>query len=617
MKLRSFFTILASVVIALLLVGLGGLFWLVSGSPLVLLKGGKDATPAAVMFVPKQAPVVTSLLVNPERLVAFRQLVAKPEERRRVRAELKQLQQSLLASTGLNYERDIQPWLGNELTLAVTTLDIDRDRANGQQPGYLLAMATKDPERSREFLQAFWQKRAITGTDLMFEQYKGVKLIYGSLIPATLDSQPRQAAQAGKSANRKAQPTDLPPLTLASAVVGDKFVLFANSPKVLRDAITNVQAPDLSLNTADFYDQALATLTQPRIGLTFVNLPRLAELLSVEAGATKVGQATSGTAKEPTYQTLAIALEVKRQGLMAETALVPTSGKGATVPPTLSQPVKALQYIPGNSLFSASGSDLNRLWTQLSDLLSGYPAVAQLVNQPVMDLQKQWQIDLPKDVFAWTRGEYAVGLLPAIPDPTLEASGKGKKGRRKASQPVVAPPAANEWVFVAHRGDGDASAKAGIEHLDAIAQKQGLSAGNVTLGNQTVSAWTRLSAASSNQQPSKTLQAEVRGVHGAIGNYEVFASSIAAMDQALGAIGRSLMTTPGFQRSIEPILRPNNGYLYIDWDQSAPVLERQFPLLKVVELAGQPFFKHLRSLTVSSYGQQEGVRRGGIFFRLS
>jgi len=52
----------------------------------------------------------------------------------------------LLANTGLDYRRDIQPWLG-EITLAVTTIDIDRDAQNGQ-PGYLMALAT-NAARSR------------------------------------------------------------------------------------------------------------------------------------------------------------------------------------------------------------------------------------------------------------------------------------------------------------------------------------------------------------------------------------------------------------------------------------------------------------------------------------
>jgi len=63
-------------------------------------------------------------------------------QRRRARQELNQLKTNLLANTGLDYQRDIQPWLGDEITLAVTTIDIG-DEQNGRQPGYLMALATK------------------------------------------------------------------------------------------------------------------------------------------------------------------------------------------------------------------------------------------------------------------------------------------------------------------------------------------------------------------------------------------------------------------------------------------------------------------------------------------
>jgi len=82
------------------------------------------------MFVPKQAPVMVSMLANPDRLESFRQVVALPEN---VTPGTKQLKTNLLANTGLDYRRDIQPWLGDD-TLAVTTIDIDRDEQNGN-PG--------------------------------------------------------------------------------------------------------------------------------------------------------------------------------------------------------------------------------------------------------------------------------------------------------------------------------------------------------------------------------------------------------------------------------------------------------------------------------------------------
>jgi len=57
-----------------------------------------------------------------------------------------------------------------------------------------------------------------------------VKLIYDNSRPQ-LDKQNALASKAAKSEE-----------TLSGAVVGDRFVLFANYPKVLRDAINNVQA---------------------------------------------------------------------------------------------------------------------------------------------------------------------------------------------------------------------------------------------------------------------------------------------------------------------------------------------------------------------------------------
>lgn len=380
MKRSSFFSLLVAGVIVLLLTGIGGYYWLVRESPLTLLRGGSQTTPAAAMFVSKQAPVMVSLLVNPDRLEPLQRVVARPGERRRSRTELNQLKTNLLANTGLDYRQDIQPWLDDEITLAVTTVDIDRDSKNGQQPGYLMALATKDADKSREFLQLLFSKRAIAGTELAFEKYKGVQLI-----------------SEGEA--------------LSGALVGDRFVLFANHPKVLRDAINNVQAPDLGLTSSSQYQQALTLLPPARIGVTFLNVPNLLSWLGNEP-------------QPQTYQSQIIALELNRQGLLAETALLAAPEQQISPPaPALSQLVGALQYIPAATGFSISGSDLshlentdlNQLWTQSAQLSgSDYDAISRLVKQPLAALQARWGIDLKKDIFSWVQGEYALGLLSTL-----------------------------------------------------------------------------------------------------------------------------------------------------------------------------------------------------------
>ncbi|MBD1866719.1 DUF3352 domain-containing protein [Cyanobacteria bacterium FACHB-471] len=572
MKLRTFFYALAGSVLVLLLVAVGGFFWIAAHSPLSLLQGGGQASPAAAMFVPKQSPLMVSLLVKPDRLESFRLAIASQSERRRARTEINQLKNSLLTSTGLDYEQDVQPWLGDEVTFAVTTPDFDRDDENGAQVGYLVAIATQDPERSREFLQLFWQKRAIAGMDLVFEQYAGVKLIYSQPSPTpnpqspTLDPQP----------------------SLATAVVGDRFVLFANHPKVLRAAINNVQAPGLSLSNSKSYQQALQRLPDSQIGLAFVNLPQLSQWLD--------GERTTETVSP--YEDLVVALELDRQGLLAETALLTSPGEKLTpAKPALSKPVGALDFIPATSPLTAAGTDLQQFWNELSNSVTAYDRLSNLINQPLAELQAQWGIDLPEEVFSWVKDEYALGLLP------------------RADQPQP------DWFFVAKKADGAAEA---VDHLDAIAQQQGLSLGTLTLGDQQTSAWTKLTTTAANHPARKrkrdaeavTLSAEVQGIHTTVGNYEIFATSVEAMNQVLQATENPLLNDSEFQQAIAPLADANDGYLYLNWQSVHELVEQRFPIVKLAELAGKSFFDHVRSLTVSSYGSEANLRRGAVFVRL-
>ncbi|MGB3208541.1 MAG: DUF3352 domain-containing protein [Crinalium sp.] len=562
MKLRLFFSALIAGVLVLLLLGGGGFYWLISNSPLNLLSGGATTNPTAAIFVPKQAPVMVSLLVNPERLEAFSQVVAPITQRLRSRAELNQIKQSLLAGTDLEYYRDIHPWLGDEITWALTTPDIDRNRDNGLQPGYLLAVTTKDAEGSRQFLELFWEKQTVAGADLVFEQYKGVKLIYSN--------QPVLVSGTKSLTN------------LTTAVVGDRFVLFGNHPKVLRDAINNVQVANLTNSIQ--YQQALEKLTDQKIGLTFINLP------AVKAG---LGNDDSITENSQPFGSLAIALGINRQGLIADTSLIAANKENVTAnPPALSQPVTALQYLPDSSFLGIAGNDLNQFWNQISATLKTDNTLSQLLNQSIVSLQKSWGISLPQDIFSWVQGEYALGMLP----------------RSDRNEP--------DWIFVAEKSN---LADEAIAHLDTVAKQQEFNVGLLPLDNQSIIGWTKLitvPVSKGKTQKVMKLEAQVQGVHTTVGKYEIFASSVEAIDQALKASDNSLLNSEKFQSAIAPLPQPNNGYVYLQWQNIKPILERQLPILKVVDLIGKPFLSHLRSLSLTSYGSENNVQHSKIFFQL-
>lgn len=550
MRQNSLFGFLAAGVIVLLLIVVAGFYWFFGKSPANLVGDGTASEPGAAIFVSKNAPVMVSMLINPDRLEA------KSSDR-----ELSKLKTSLLAKSGIDYKQDVQPWLGNEITLAVTSLDIDRDPANGQKLGYLMALASNQPEKSREFVDLLFSKRAIAGENLVVEQYEGVKLISDTSL-----------SEKG---------------LLVGASVGD-FVLFANDPKVLRDAINNVQAPDLNLTNSLQYQKALKQLPKNSLAAAFLNLPAVAEWQNLKLS-------------EPTYDSQIVSLALNSKGLLAETSLLASS---ATSPPSsqLSQPVGALNYIPETAGLAISGvdlsnldkSDLAKLWKQVTTAISGSQKdVSSSLVQPLADVEKGWGIDLRRDIFSWVQGEYAIALLP----------------REEQINP--------DWVFVVEKSEG---VPEGISRLDAIASSQGLTVSSLTLDNQKISTWTKLTTVINNTDrgsESINLKAKAQGVHTSLGNYEIFTSSIDVMNQVLKVKDNSLVKNRDFQDSIAAIPQPNQGYLYLDWAKSHEIVEREIPILKLAEVVAKPFLEKVRSLIVSSYGSDTGLLKGGIFFQLN
>jgi Protein of unknown function (DUF3352) len=578
MKLRSFFSFLIAGVLALLALSAGGFYWLSTKTPLNLLAGGPTTTPAAAVFVSKQSPVLVSMLVNPDRLEALRQIFASPEERSRSHAEFEQIKKSLLANTNLDYSRDIQPWIGDEITLALTNPDFDaRELNNGKQTGFLLAVSSQNADRSQEFLTSYWQKESRKDKTVQSEVYKGVKINYKE-APTT-----NKKISPISPFNPLSLPNSTLPRSFATAAIGgsldsasnSSFVLFANSPNVLRDAIDNVESANWNINNSPNYQKALQQLTQGRIALGFVNLPQPA------------------TEQNPQVSpnSLAVAVGLNRRGLLAQTALV-TSGDKTAIP-TLSEPVQALQYIPSASPFTVASTDLRNFWTDLSSAVSTNAEASKLVDRAIADLQQNWGVNLPQDIFNWVQGEYALAVVPSF-----------------SNTP--------DWIFVAEKS---ADTQKAIDKLDEIARSKEYSIGNFTLRNQKITAWTQLTTSQSYDLKNKSksaIETEAKGVRATVGKYEIFTTSVEAMDAALKAAETgSLVANQDFQTSIEPLPPANDGYFYLDWPSSRAIWEKQIPLLRLIELSARPLFDHLRSLTVTSTGEVAGIRKATVFMRLN
>jgi Protein of unknown function (DUF3352) len=326
----------------------------------------------------------------------------------------------------------------------------------------------------------------------------------------------------------------------------------------------------------------------------FLNLPKV---------TTWFGQELSNQI----YDSQIIALKLNPQGLIAETSITAAETELAPAGAMISEPVQALQYLPKTTSLAIAGLDLsnlpntnlNQLWTQITAVLSGSSnnAISRSIAQPLTELQNRWGIEISQDIFSWVKGEYALGMLPQKDTNTTA-----------------------DWIFVAEKSAATDSA---IERLNGIAARQGLSITPLSSGAEKIYAWTQVNtepfnASAGTDRSLLTLKAKVNGVYTTIDKYEIFTSSVAAMDAALKAAKTgSLLESSQFKSAIKVMPQPNQGYIYLDLPGSQNFLERQLPLLKLLKVAGKPFFDKARSLSASSYGDRTDLLQCSIFLRLA
>ena len=535
-------------IITLVLVCVAKFSWFSGKSPVSLVV--RNSQPAAAIFVSKSSPAMVSLLVNPDGL----QTIA-------AKGEFSQLKNSLLTKNNIDYSNDLKPWLGDEITLAATTIDIDRDPDNGLQTGYLMALATTKPEKSREFLELLFSNRAFSGTNLGIERYKGVKVI----------SDNSEYAPDLKTQN-----------SLAGAVVNN-FVLLANHPQVIKEAINNLQAPDLNLISSLEYQKATQQISKNAVAVTFLNLPEVGKWQGLELA-------------ESTYNSQILSFVLNSQGLLTESTFLTNS---PVVPSSLplSQSVGALQYIPESTALAIAGTNLNKLgnsdiaklWKQVTASIYGSSeeGISRLL-QPFVKIQNNWNLNFSEDIFNWITGEYALALLPNSENTTPH------------------------WLFVVEKNPELA---AGITHLNNIASRSGFNLSSLTLDQQKIAAWTKITATSENNT-SINVDTKVKGVHTTLDNYEIFSSDLKTLTAVLSQKQKSLLENPQFQNSIGTIPQPNQGYIYLDWENSQDILKHQLPWIKFAEVLGKPLFDNLKSLTVSSYSSEPGTLKSGVFLQL-
>ncbi|MEM9091996.1 MAG: DUF3352 domain-containing protein [Cyanobacteria bacterium P01_F01_bin.53] len=593
----KFFLGLIAIILVLLTAGAGGFWYLTTNSPLTLLAtGGDRSIAAATAFIPDRSPFTVSLLTKPEKLISLQQALISPEKQQQALEEVEEIKQNLASSTGLDYDRDIQPWIGHEITFAFTEPDLDLDSSNGAQPGYLLAIeiAGDRTQQAREFLQVFWQRQSLAGNAPISEQIRGVRVLHSDTA-------------RNSTGNPSAQ------LTNASALVGNQFVIFANDLRALKRSIQSAQtATNLAQNKA--FRQAADQLNEPRLGLAYVNTTALGTVGS-NVSQPKSRDRSAETTVSPNFA--AIGLGITDTGLIANAHLSNTANQKANRSATPQEPsIDALKFIPANSAVALASRNLSQLAPTLrstgmsGSMLPDFLDITPQTKGFSFNKRKTRTSDpdpltaLGSELWQWASGDYALGQAHVGND--------------------------DDWILAVERTEK------GIQQLDDAARAQGYSTVPVTLSealdeealneeangeandNPEAVAWTRLSIQGNRQsngrsrgtQSARGLETEILALHlqqtSQQTDYEIFASSFSALESALGSskatTQKSLLTDKRFTQAVDALKTPNKGYFYADWSAIAPTLRQSLPILKILETNLRPLMAHISTIAATQTG---------------
>lgn len=470
-------------------------------------------------IIPGDALFAVSLTTDPQQWQKLREF-GTTETQAELDKNLVQLRDRFLTNNGYDFQKDIAPWVGNNVTIAIlapktASKSIPKpvttnEDVTGDQQSMVMVLPVKNSQIAKSI---FAQPKTLKQGKWIDRTYQGIAI-------------KQNQGQSGEN--------------FSAALLDGRFLVITDSPKATERAIDAYKNQTSLATTGGFAENLPKIANKQPFAQFYVNVPTAAKIAAASPNRPLPAQVL---AQLQNNQGLAATMTLEPEGIRLKgiSWLNPNSQRVLAVE---NKAGKMQSRVPAETLMMLSGGNLQRFWGEYVLTSQRNPLSPIAPEQLRSGIKSLTDLDLDKDLLSWMKGEFSLSVIPNTP----------KEG---------SPDNFRAGLLFMVQTNNRKSAEASISQLDEVMTNQyqfQVQPGKVA--GQPVVNWI---------SPYGTLTA----THGWLdGDVAFFVMGAPITDKILPKPNNTLASTLPFQQTVPTEPNPTNGQFFLDVERTA----KNFPL---------------------------------------
>lgn len=342
--------------------------------------------PVGANIIPQDALFTVSLTTDPQQWQKLQELGTK-ETQAEINKNLVQLRDRFLTNNGYDFQKDIAPWVGDEVTLAILSpptiqpalkpVENDGDAANAQQ-SMVMVLPVNNLEAAKSILA---EPKTLKQGKWIDRTYEGITI-------------KESHGQSGEK--------------LSAALLDERFLVITDHPQATERAIDTYQG-EASLATIGGFVENFPKISNYRpFAQFYVNVPIAARIAAAAPNRALPAQVL---AQLQNNQGLAGSMTLEPEGIRFKgiSWLNPNSQRVLKVE---NKAGTMQNRVPAETLMMLSGGNLQRFWENYVLTSQKNPLSPISPEQLRGGVKSLTEMDLDKDFLSWMQGEFSVSVIP-------------------------------------------------------------------------------------------------------------------------------------------------------------------------------------------------------------